>query len=488
MWPLNLIHASGGAAFTQSWKACLLLYRQKCGPPKLEPGGANPSETNPSEKEPGPDALRWQYAIARAHQVLEQWPQALAAYDAVLALEPNHVRALVLRALVLHQLDRRSEAMASLEAALAIDPANATALANRARLLLLLEDGARAESALRSALAQQPDDVDLLFQLAALVGHQKRPVEAIELWRQLLRQDRHHIPALLNLGGLLMEAEQFPLARSAFLRVLKQEPNHSQALFGLGQCQEATGDAEAALATYTRGLSLDPTDLNLLTMAEIMRLGLTLWDGYDARMQQLTIQLEQSLDVGDPVPMAVPMRLLSFPVPLELPRTVASCHASEIAAAMAPLGLGHPANPASPKAGPAPQPLAPEGRPLRIGYLSADIRCHAMGGLIHGLFAQHDRSRCSPIGYMLSSSRDRFTRSVAKGCERLRDVSQLGSEAIAKQIQADGIDVLVDLMGYTHQGRPRCWLYDPHRCNCSISVIPAPWGPPSSMGSWPITG
>ncbi len=482
VWPLNLIHASGGAAFTQSWKACLLLYRQKWEPPNPEPGGANPSETNPSEKEPGPDALRWQYAIARAHQVLEQWPQALAAYDAVLDRAPQHVRALVSRALVLHQLDRRSEAMASLEAALTLDPANATALANRARLFLLMEDGVGAESALRAALAQQPHDVDLLFRLAALVGHQKRPVEAIELWRQLLRQDRNHIPALLNLGGLLMEAEQFPLARAAFLRVLKQEPDHSQALFGLGQCQEATGDPEAALATYTRGLSLDPTELNLLTMAESMRLGLTLWDDYDARMQQLTTELEQSLDAGDPVPMAVPMRLLSFPVPLELPRTVAACHASEIAAAMAPLGLGHPANPARPKAGRAQQPLAPGGRPLRIGYLSADFRCHAMGGLIHGLFAQHDRSRCRPIGYMLSSSRDRFTRSVAKGCERLRDVSQLGSEAIAKQIQADGIDVLVDLMGYTHQGRPSV-----------LALRPAPLqllylGYPGSMGAPFIDG
>ena len=477
VWPLNLIHASGGAAFTPSWKACLLLYQQKWEPPSLEPSEANPSE-------PGSDALRWKYALARAHQVLEQWPQALAAYDAVLALEPTHVRGLVSRALVLHQLDRRLEALSSLDAALGLDPANATALANRARLLLLLEDSAGAESALRSALAQQPDEVDLLFRLAALVGHQKRPLEAIELLRALLRLDRQHIPALLNLGGLLMEAEQFSLARSAFLRVLKQDPNHSNALFGLGQCQEATGDPEAALATYNRGLALDPGDLNLLTMAESMQLGLCLWDDdYDARMQQLTKRLEQSLDAGDAVPMAVPMRLLSFPVPLELPRRVAACHASEVAAAMESLGLEQPLPFSAAQARTPNQfDVFAEQRTLRIGYLSADFRCHAMGGLIHGLFAHHDRSRCRPIGYMLSASRDRFTRSVAQGCDRLRDVSQHGSEAIARQIQADGIDVLVDLMGYTHQGRPSV-----------LALRPAPLqllylGYPGSMGASFIDG
>ena len=457
VWPLNLIHASGGAAFTPSWKACLLLYRQKWEPPTLEPSGA--------------DARRWQYAIARAHQLLEQWPQALAAYDAVLALDHGHGRALVQRALVLHQLDRCSEALTSLDTALALEPTNAIALANRARLLLLMEDSAGAESALRSALAQQPSDVDLLFRLAALMGHQQRPAEAIELWRQLLRQDRFHIGALLNLGGLLMECKQFALARSAFMRVLKQEPNHSQALIGLGKCQEATGDAEAALATYIHGLALDPADLNLLTMAESMRLGLCLWDNYDARTQQLGQRLEQGLEAGDPVPMAVPMRVLTFPLSLELPRRVASCHASTIAAAMAPLGQVHlPPHPASGR------------RPLRIGYLSADFCCHPMGGLIHGLFFQHDRSRFRPIGYMLSASRDRFTRSVAKGCDRLRDVSQLSSEAIAHKIQADGIDVLVDLMGYTHQGRPSV-----------LALRPAPLqllylGYPGSMGASFIDG
>jgi predicted O-linked N-acetylglucosamine transferase (SPINDLY family) len=205
-------------------------------------------------------------------------------------------------------------------------------------------------------------------------------------------------------------------------------------------------------------------------MAESMRLGLCLWDNYDARTQQLAQRLEQGLETGDPVPMAVPMRVLSFPLPLELPRRVASCHASTIAASMAPFGQVHPPHPASGR------------RPLRIGYLSADFCCHAMGGLIHGFFSQHDRSRCRPIGYMLSASRDRFTRSVAKGCDRLRDVSQLSSEAIAHKIQSDGIDVLVDLMGYTHQGRPSV-----------LALRPAPLqliylGYPGSMGAPFIDG
>ena len=446
VWPLDLIHASAGAAFTPTWKAALFFYRRKW---ESSAAGAAGSEPEPNS----PAALVALYAEARAHQLLAQWPQALGGYEAVLAIDPHHIRALVQQSLVLHQLQRDSEALASLDTALLLDPANATALANRASLLQVLDDPAGTEAALGAALAHRPDDTDLLYRLAALLARQHRHLEAIATLRQLLSHDRLHLQALLDLGGLLMEAEQFTLALAAFQRVLRQQPEHAVALFGLGQCQEAGGDAEAALATYSRGLALSPDDLNLITMAESMRLGLCLWDDFDGRMGQLSQLLQQRLDAGDPVPMAVPMRLLSFPLPLELPLQVAACHASAIAAAMAPLARDR-SEPPGPLQPATPQSPSGTSRPLRIGYLSADFRCHAMGGLIHGLFAHHDRECCLPIGYMLAANRDRFTHSVARGCERLRDVSQLGSEALAQQIEADGIDVLVDLMGYTHQARP----------------------------------
>lgn len=452
VWPLDLIHASAGNASTQAWKATLLLYQNKWEAPDHEPGS--------------PEALRWAYGQARAHQILEQWPEALAGYEAVLARDPQHGRALQQRALVLHRLERHSEALACLDAALAGDPANATALANRAALLQAMGDPSAAEAALVKALAQRPEDAALTHRLAALLVQQHRSQEAVEALKRVLRLDRHHWEALLQLGGLLMEAEQFGLARSCFQRVLAREPGHGAALFGLGQCQEALGQPEAALATYSRGLDLAPDDLNLLAMVESVRLGLCLWDDHDERMQRLAAKVHQQLDAEVPVPMAVPMRLLGLPLPFELPRQVGARHAEAIAATMAPLVL----EPA--------QPTPASGRPLRIGYLSADFRCHAMGGLIHGLFAQHDRRHCVPIGYMLAASRDRYTRSVARGCERLRDVSQLGSEALARLIRDDGIDVLVDLMGYTHQGRPSALALRPAPLQLHYLGYPASTGAP----------
>lgn len=455
VWPLDLIHASSGAAFTTPWKASLLLYQLKWEP--LPP---------PS----GADALRFTYGQARAHQILEQWPEALDAYNAVLALDPNHGRALQQRALVLHNLKRPEEALASLDQALALDPANPAALANRASLLQVMGDAAAVEAALRQALALRPDDLPLTHRLASLLARQHRQPEALDMLRRVLRLDRHHREALLQLGALLMEIEDFNLARAAFQRLLSQEPDHVCALLGLAQCQEALGQVEAALATCTRGLEVAPDDLNLLALAVSLRLTLCLWDAAAARPRHLTAVLHHTLATPGPLPLALPMRLLGLPLPLELPRQVGARYAADIMEAMAPRVLATPAVPTSPAHG--------RQRPLRIGYLSADFRCHAMGGLLHGVFAEHNRERCVPIGYMLASCRDRFTLAVARGCERLRDVSQLGSEALARLIRDDAIDVLVDLMGYTHQGRPSALALRPAPLQLLYLGYPASSGAP----------
>ena len=457
VWPLDLIHASGGAAFTPTWRASYALYRQKWEPEDPPPAGDQ--------------ALPHAYALARAHQLLSHWPEALAGYEAVLALDPRHPRALQQRALVLHQLERPHEALASLNQALALDPNNATALSNRAILQEQLVDPVGSEASLRQALALRPQDSELAYRLAKLLVQLQRPLEAVEALRVVLRLDAHHEHALLQLGALLMELEQFGLARSAFRRVLARHPQHGQALFGLGQCLESLGDPEAALASYCRGLELDNDDLNLLSIVESTRLALCLWDDHDARMAHLAARLEAHLKdgeqgAGQQGTLAVPMRLLGLPLPLEIPRRVGARHAELIVRAMAPLQL-EPASPA---------PLA--GRPLRIGYLSADFRCHAMGGLIHGLFAHHDRRRCVPIGYMLAGSHDRYTRSVARGCERLRDASRLGSGDLARCIRDDGIDVLVDLMGYSHQGRPSVLALRPAPLQLHYLGYPASTGAP----------
>ena len=48
-------------------------------------------------------------------------------------------------------------------------------------------------------------------------------------------------------------------------------------------------------------------------------------------------------------------------------------------------------------------------RPLRIGYMSADFRTHAMGLLLEGLFEAHDPNQACTYAYSLSPMQDRLS-------------------------------------------------------------------------------
>ena len=77
-----------------------------------------------------------------------------------------------------------------------------------------------------------------------------------------------------------------------------------------------------------------------------------------------------------------------------------------------------------------------------------------MGNLLHGLFACHDRRRFEVFAYSLADVSDEVTGVILRGVDHYAMVASDSSEAIAERIRADRIDVLIDLMGHTHHGRP----------------------------------
>jgi predicted O-linked N-acetylglucosamine transferase (SPINDLY family) len=77
-----------------------------------------------------------------------------------------------------------------------------------------------------------------------------------------------------------------------------------------------------------------------------------------------------------------------------------------------------------------------------------------MGNLLHGVFSQHDRRRFQVFAYSLVDVSDAVTAVIRSGVDHFAMVAAESSEAIAQRIRTDGIDVLIDLMGYTHHGRP----------------------------------
>jgi len=99
---------------------------------------------------------------------------------------------------------------------------------------------------------------------------------------------------------------------------------------------------------------------------------------------------------------------------------------------------------------------------IRVAYVSADFREHAVARLMAGVFEHHDRSRFETIAVSFgpddgSEMRARLMRSF----DRFFDVRSQSEGDIARLIHGLEVDIAVDLMGYTEGCRPGVFALRP---------------------------
>ena len=98
---------------------------------------------------------------------------------------------------------------------------------------------------------------------------------------------------------------------------------------------------------------------------------------------------------------------------------------------------------------------------LRIGYVSADFRQHAVAHFIEPVLAAHDSKRFEIFCYYNYPAADAVTGRFEKLAHHWRVIANRSDEDVANMIRADGIDILVDLAGHTPLNRLRVFARKP---------------------------
>jgi predicted O-linked N-acetylglucosamine transferase (SPINDLY family) len=123
-------------------------------------------------------------------------------------------------------------------------------------------------------------------------------------------------------------------------------------------------------------------------------------------------------------------------------------------------------------------PIELGDRRPRIGYISSDLRDHAIGYLMAELFELHDKQNVEVFAYYCGpKSNSALTNRIKSAAEHWIDIRDLDDNAAARQIAKDGIDILVDVNGHTRDSRTGVFARRP-------APIQVNWlGYPGSMGS-----
>jgi predicted O-linked N-acetylglucosamine transferase (SPINDLY family) len=116
------------------------------------------------------------------------------------------------------------------------------------------------------------------------------------------------------------------------------------------------------------------------------------------------------------------------------------------------------------------------GDRIRIGYVSADFREHAVSYFFEPILRNHDPARFETWCYSDVTDTDAVTKRLRSAANHWRDINGRSDAAVARQIRSDEIDVLVDLGGHTRQNRLGVFARKPAARQVSYLGFPATTG------------
>jgi predicted O-linked N-acetylglucosamine transferase (SPINDLY family) len=123
-------------------------------------------------------------------------------------------------------------------------------------------------------------------------------------------------------------------------------------------------------------------------------------------------------------------------------------------------------------------PRVPKSK-LRIGYVSSDMRAHAVGFLTSEIFELHDRDKVEIFVYYcgINYVDPTYTR-IKEAADHWINVTGQDIKVTAEQIRTDQIDILVDLNGYTKDGLFQLFAMRPAPINVNWLGYPGTLGTP----------
>jgi predicted O-linked N-acetylglucosamine transferase (SPINDLY family) len=352
-------------------------------------------------------------------------------------------------------------ALATYAEALRLAPGLASLLYNSALTQVRLGQPQAACDSLRRLLASQPDHLNARIKLADLLKELGENIAAEQAYRAALAIKSDLAEVHNNLGATLARLGRWREAVDSYRECLRLGLREPVVLMNLGNAQQSLRDLDAALAAYREGLALAPDHLPLITEAVHVQQKLCDWSGFDQLRPRL---LDPALRwQGGETPPS-PFVFVALPVDITPAEqlTIARNYARQ-----------YPPQAALPA-----QTRRAQAGPLRIGYVSADYHNHATAHLMLGLFRRHDRQAMSVHAYSLGpDDGSDYRQRIVADCDSFNDVAHLSDRAIAERIRADGIDILVDLKGYTGSARPGLFAWRP-------APLQVQWlGYPGTMGA-----
>lgn len=328
------------------------------------------------------------------------------------------------------------------------------------------------------------EDLFMVVDTLARQGDKALVVELYGIWLRHNPSDPLVCAVQFNLGTVLLELKNYDAAKTAFEDAIKANPAFIPPYINLGNVAERLGRLEEAIGHWNTAAAL----LNQVTSEGLTYKATALKQiGRVLEQNRIEARAEEALRLGieldplqtDVVQHWVALRQIQCKWPVITPWGRATHRA--LVRNLSPLSaaglvddpifqLANAFNYSKSEvlaADPRPIERQPtldltKDRRLKIGYVSSDLRDHAVGFLTSEIFELHDRAAVEIFAYYCGIGLEDSTKArIRTASDHWVDISTMTDDAAARRIADDGIDILVDLNGYTKDGRTRLFAMRP---------------------------
>ncbi|WP_313952224.1 tetratricopeptide repeat protein [Accumulibacter sp.] len=299
------------------------------------------------------------------------------------------------------------------------------------------------------SLERNPHDPEAHNNLGIVLSALMRWDESIKCFARSIEIKPDDPEVLKNYGGALSRMHRFDQAVPYFLKAIEVYPgDYLEAIEQLANAllsANRNDEAWVCLNELWKNDSSNTTVLSQLVWASLKRCD---WSDLQARLLTLRALTEDyRLLIDSPFP------ALSF-------AGVTPEEQLRVASNFARWGF-----PASVLDAPGLESaVVSEGQPprsrLRVGYLSADFRTHAVGLIMPQVIELHDRSHVEVFGYSMGVDDHSETRKrLSAAFDHFVDLRDCSVAEMARRMRSDAIDILIDLHGWTTDGRPEALAF-----------------------------
>jgi predicted O-linked N-acetylglucosamine transferase (SPINDLY family) len=346
-----------------------------------------------------PQALLQQ--AMRLHQS-GQIQQAMRICTQILKKSPDYPDALHLLGLGHHQLGNAEKAIEYINRAIGIAPKEPALHNNLGEIHRLNGELSSAQKCYEKALQLQPDHVSAHNNLGIVLSELGRHEDAVNRYQRSLSINPDFGPALKNLANTLVESGKLDEAIRHYRAAIRLNPSDAELYNNLGTALAEQRQFNEANLAFQKAIGLNPE--------------------YSAAHSNLCFTLNYASE-------------LSLADYFKAHRNWAAMVESSRSQFQHNLELFN------------------KNRRIRIGYVSADLRSHSVSYFFEILLKHHNPDAVDVYCYSDVKAPDKVTHRLQSLCPSWTSIVGQSDEEVARKIQKDRVQVLVDLAGHSAANR-----------------------------------